>query len=56
VVGGPSVEEWAYGPLNQMLKDQIEKLKNKYQVDLVIWHQGETDFSLNTPQKNIYAI
>lgn len=47
-VGGSKILDWNDGLLRVMLVDQINKLTKSFSVNLVIWHQGETDFSEKT--------
>jgi len=48
-IGGTSILRWqATGDLNQMLLNTLAKVPKKFHLTHVIWHQGESDFSLKT--------
>lgn len=51
-IGGVPISPWRQGNnLNKMLLKTIDTFDNQYKVTEIIWHQGETDFNLNTGTK-----
>jgi hypothetical protein len=49
-IGGTPVKRWEKGgDLNGMLSKVLDKTHSNYTITDIIWHQGETDFTLNTP-------
>jgi hypothetical protein len=55
-VGNTPIHRWAAGgDLNRMLLDVIDNAKAHYAITHVLWHQGETDFWLKTPEASYKA-
>jgi Carbohydrate esterase, sialic acid-specific acetylesterase len=55
-VRGTPIHRWAAGgDLNRMLIDVIDGAKTHYAITHVLWHQGETDFQLKTPEASYKA-
>ena len=49
-IGGSKVSDWAnQGRYTSDLVSTLNTLKLKYRVTDIIWHQGESDFTSNTP-------
>lgn len=52
-IGGTPISRWQRdGDLNEMLLATIRNIRGKYKITEIIWHQGETDFSIHTTAKN----
>jgi hypothetical protein len=50
--GGSAIRRWATGgDLNAMLMTVIRAAKSRYTITAVLWDQGATDFTLQTPEE-----
>ncbi|MBF0153680.1 MAG: hypothetical protein HQL64_08075 [Magnetococcales bacterium] len=50
-IGGSPIKRWQEGgDLNKKMLSILDRVKPVYRVTHILWHQGETDFALNTPK------
>jgi hypothetical protein len=51
-VGSTEIARWAEGgDVNRALLRTVESAMSQYKFTHILWHQGETDFRLNTPEE-----
>lgn len=51
-IGGSSLKQWMPGgELNAMLREVVKDAEGRYRITHVLWHQGETDFSIGTSEE-----
>jgi hypothetical protein len=54
-IGGTPISRWQKdGDLNEMLLETLEEVKSKYEINNIVWHQGESDF-ISTTSAKVYA-
>jgi hypothetical protein len=55
-IGGSGLLQWLPGgELHSMLKDVVEDAQHHYRITHVLWHQGETDLSVQTSEEAYFS-